>query len=305
MPEHRAVQGNSPRPASARKRMTQALTRYDITAHADRDAGNSWLQVNIHGHGLPDAGAPVLTAYVYDFRDDTTFVDQPMEHRPGTWRVTVATGGQERIVFYGQRSDPQTATAQCAAFIAGYCSALRISPLAWPAFLETTDRLRGAAKALARLIADTLTTQIDGAAYLILEDDEHGDALWLHSVLDAGGRTLFAFSDGTTLPAVADDSSFRAAWGQLDPGDPASLELAVHGLRQARAVFDSVPDDLPCDAITDDHSCLLLSTDARPGCWDFGWDFDGEDALRLVRPYSASRPPVKLRTPAPSPAIRP
>ncbi|MGV9705324.1 hypothetical protein [Streptomyces sp. NPDC003483] len=125
MPEHRAVQGNSPRPASARKRMTQALTRYGITAHADRDAGNSWLQVNIHGHGLPDAGAPVLTTYVYDFRDDTTFVDQPMEHRPGTWRVTVATGGRERVVFYGQRSDPQTATAQCAAFIAGYCSALR------------------------------------------------------------------------------------------------------------------------------------------------------------------------------------
>ncbi|MET8291498.1 hypothetical protein ABZV80_40950 [Streptomyces sp. NPDC005132] len=305
MPAHHDVQGNSPRPASARERMAQALTRYGITAHADRDAGNSWLQVNIRGHDFPDAGAPVLTAYVYDLRDDTTFVDQPMEHRPGTWRVTFATDGRERNVFYGQRADPQTATAQCAAFIAGYCSALRTSPLAWPALLEATDRLRDAAGALARLIADTLTAQFDVAAYLILEDDEHGDALWLHSVLDASGRTLFTFSDGTMLPAVADDSPLRAAWGQLNPGDPASLEQAVHGLRQARAIFDHVPDDLLCDAITDDHSCLLLSTSAHPGCWDFGWDFDGDDARRLVRPYSAPRPPVKVRAPAPVPAIRP
>ncbi|MEU8952025.1 hypothetical protein [Streptomyces sp. NPDC048489] len=155
---------------------------------------------------------------------------------------------------------------------------------------------------MARLIADTLTTQFGDAAYLILEDDEHGDALWLHSILDAGGRTLFSFNDADMLPTLTGDSPLRAAWGQLDPADPASLEQAVHGLRQANAIFDGVPDDLPCDTITDDHSCLLLSSDARPGCWNFGWDFDGEDARRLARPYSAPRPPVRRRPSAPFPA---
>ncbi|WP_393073407.1 hypothetical protein [Streptomyces sp. LN704] len=176
------------------------------------------------------------------------------------------------------------------------------SPLAWPAFLEATGRLRETAGALALLIAHTLTAQFSGSAYLILEDDEDGDVRWLHSVLDAGGRTLFAFSDGAMLPTLAEDSPLRAAWGQLDPADPVSLEQGVHSLRPARAIFDDVPDDLPCDGITDDHSCLLLSTAARPGCWNFGRDFDGEEAQRLARPYSAPLRPVRRRPSAPFPA---
>lgn len=166
---------------------------------------------------------------------------------------------------------------------------------AWPAFTDAMDRLREHSQSLARLIADTLTGQFDGAAYLILEHDEHDEFSCLHSVLAADGRTLFPFADRAVLPALAEDSPLRGAWGQLDPADPRSLLMAAQGLHQARAVFDDVPDDLPCEDITDDHTCLLLSAEARPGCWLFGWDFDGEAAGRLVRPYSAPRPPALHR----------
>ncbi|WP_329375217.1 hypothetical protein [Streptomyces sp. NBC_01483] len=38
------------------------------------------------------------------------------------------------------------------------------APFSWPAFVEATDRLREATDALARLVADTLAVQFDGAA---------------------------------------------------------------------------------------------------------------------------------------------
>ncbi|MGW2610136.1 hypothetical protein ACWC4A_38040 [Streptomyces mirabilis] len=71
-------------PATARERMIHALTEYGITAHVDRDAGNSWLLVNADGDSFPDTGTPMLIVFVYDTREASAFVDQPMEHRAGT-----------------------------------------------------------------------------------------------------------------------------------------------------------------------------------------------------------------------------
>ncbi|MFE9769779.1 hypothetical protein ACFYPC_35545 [Streptomyces sp. NPDC005808] len=164
-------------------------------------------------------------------------------------------------------------------------------PLTWPAFIEATDRVREAAQALSRLIADTLNAQYAGAAaYLVLEDNDCCDVLTLHSVLDADGRTLFDFGDGHTrlLPALPQHSPLAEAWGSLDPADPRALFKAVQGLHQAGSLFDQLPDDLPFAEGPDpeDSYCLLLSTAARPDCWDV----TRANASRMLRPYSAPLP---------------
>lgn len=125
MSDHHDTPRPYSRPATARERMIHALTEYGITAHVDRDAGNSWLLVNADGDSFPDAGTPMLIVFVYDAREASAFVDQPMEHRAGTWRVTFHDGARERDVFYGPHSDPATATEQCAKFIAEYLAAPR------------------------------------------------------------------------------------------------------------------------------------------------------------------------------------
>ncbi|MEV6533737.1 hypothetical protein AB0M86_29765 [Streptomyces sp. NPDC051639] len=103
--------------------MTQALAPRGVTAHLDEDAGSSWLVISLDGTDFPAEGTPKLVVFVYDANEASSFVDQPMEHRGGSWRVTFDNGTSQRDVFYGRRADPATATALCAEFIAEYLSA--------------------------------------------------------------------------------------------------------------------------------------------------------------------------------------
>lgn len=173
------------------------------------------------------------------------------------------------------------------------------APITWPSFIEATDRLREATAALAQLIADTLAVQYHGAAaYLVLEEYDDGDLMNLHSLLDADGRRLFEFHDDRTmLPALPRGSPLADAWEDLDPADPRTLFKAVQGLHQAGSLFDSLPAGLPCDAAPGDAFCLLLSTAARPCCWDFGQPH----ASRVVRPYSTPHHPAPDSFPLPIP----
>ncbi|MFM9452542.1 hypothetical protein [Streptomyces europaeiscabiei] len=113
-----ATVAERPRPMTARERLTRALAEYGVTAHVDDDAGNSWLVVNMHGDTFPGVGTPQLVAYVYDDHEDWVFVNEPMEHCAGTWRVHFNDGTNEELEFRGTSSDPATETTECAAFIA-------------------------------------------------------------------------------------------------------------------------------------------------------------------------------------------
>ncbi|MEW1568441.1 hypothetical protein AB0454_36370 [Streptomyces sp. NPDC093509] len=166
--------------------------------------------------------------------------------------------------------------------------------LTWNEYVDAIARIREANNALARLIADTLTAQYDGAAaYLVLDEAESADFMGFVSVLDADGSCLFEFGDDTaTLPALPPDSPLARSWSSRDPGEPWTLCTAVQGLYQTGAIFDRLPLDrlpLASDSSTaaEEHYCLLLSTAARPDLWDF----EEADMARLVRPYSAPRPP--------------
>ncbi|MGW6145776.1 hypothetical protein [Streptomyces sp. NPDC055140] len=106
---------------TARERITAALAAYGITAHADKDAGNSWLviPVDLTSDTFPGAGTPHLVVYVYDAHDDWTFVDAPIEHAWGAWRVAFhSRHGVEHVLYRGALADPAAETAKCAAFIA-------------------------------------------------------------------------------------------------------------------------------------------------------------------------------------------
>ncbi|MEV6533744.1 hypothetical protein AB0M86_29800 [Streptomyces sp. NPDC051639] len=174
----------------------------------------------------------------------------------------------------------------------------------WNQYIDATARIREANNALARLIADTLTAQYEGAAaYLVLNEDESADFMGLVSVLDAEGACLFAFGDDTaTLPPLPPGSVLADAWGSRDPAKPWTVCTAIQGLYQTGAIFDRLPLDrlpLASDSSTaaEEHYCLLLSAAARP---DF-WDFDEANMARLVRPYSAPRPPETRQAPLPIP----
>ncbi|MGW1966371.1 hypothetical protein ACWCPD_39660 [Streptomyces sp. NPDC001935] len=90
--------------------------------------------------------------------------------------------------------------------------------ITWPAFIAATFRLREATNALARLVADTLAVQFDGAAaYLVLEEDDCCEVMGLVSVLDADGGCLFKFGDdAAVLPALP-------IAGSAAPGRPVVL----------------------------------------------------------------------------------
>src|SRR4051812_2544377 len=100
--------------------MTEALAAWGVTAHVDEDAGESWLVISLDGNDFPGAGTPMLVVFVYDAIEASSFIDQPMEQRAGTWRVTFDNGTSEAEVFCGRRAHPATATAVCAEFIAEY-----------------------------------------------------------------------------------------------------------------------------------------------------------------------------------------
>ncbi|MEU6462193.1 hypothetical protein [Streptomyces sp. NPDC046976] len=107
------------RPATAHARMTRALAEYGITAHLDKDAGNSWLVISMGGHALPTPGVPHLVAYVYEEHEDWVFVDAPMEHWAGTWQVAFNDGKRETVEHCGKSTrDPGAETVAAAAFIA-------------------------------------------------------------------------------------------------------------------------------------------------------------------------------------------
>ncbi|MCX4919847.1 hypothetical protein [Streptomyces sp. NBC_00687] len=177
--------------------------------------------------------------------------------------------------------------------------------ISWNEYIDVTARIHEANNALARLIADTLTAQYDGAAaYLVLDEESYsGDFIGLVGVLDAEGSCLFKFGDYTApLPPLPPGSPLADAWGSRDPADPWTLAKAVQGLYQTGAIFDRLPVDrlpLASDSSTaaEAHYCLLLSTAARPDCWDF----EEAATARLVRPYSAPRPPDRCQTPLPVP----
>ncbi|MFF1517076.1 hypothetical protein [Streptomyces sp. NPDC058305] len=164
--------------------------------------------------------------------------------------------------------------------------------ITWNEYIDATARIRDANNALARLIADTLTAQYDGAAaYLVLDENESADFMGLVSVIDAEGSCLFKFGDDTaTLPPLPPGSPLADAWSGHDPVEPWTVCRAVQGLYQTGVIFDRLPVDrlslAESSTAAEEHYCLLLSTAARP---DF-WDFDEAEKARLVRPYSAARP---------------
>ncbi|MFJ2397460.1 hypothetical protein ACIOTI_32540 [Streptomyces sp. NPDC087843] len=156
----------------------------------------------------------------------------------------------------------------------------------WNQYIDATARIREANNALARLTADTLTAQYDGAAaYLVLNEDESADFMGLVSVLDAEGACLFAFGDDTaTLPPLPPGSLLADAWGSRDPAKPWTVCTAIQGLYQMGAIFDRLPLDrlpLASDSSTaaEEHHCLLLSTvifmmifpSATSGTWALTW----------------------------------
>ncbi|MFD5814689.1 hypothetical protein [Streptomyces sp. NPDC127038] len=175
--------------------------------------------------------------------------------------------------------------------------------ITWTQFVDATARIRQANNDLARLIADTLSAQFGGAAaYLVLHEAESADFMGLISVLDAEGSCLFAFGDDlATLPPLPPDSPHASAWDGRDPAEPWTVCRAVQGLYQTGALFDRLPLDRLPQAIPstacDEHSCLLLSTAARPDLWTF----DEADMARLVRPYSSPRPSASPPVPLPTP----
>jgi hypothetical protein len=99
--------------------MTAALAEYGITAHLDKDAGNSWLVIPVTGSNFPGVGTPHLVAYVYEEREDWVFVDAPMEHWAGTWQIRFNYAAVEVVIHRcDANADPATATAAAAKFVA-------------------------------------------------------------------------------------------------------------------------------------------------------------------------------------------
>ncbi|WSM44854.1 hypothetical protein OIE78_35405 (plasmid) [Streptomyces cellulosae] len=161
-------------------------------------------------------------------------------------------------------------------------------PITWPRFVATVERLRAEGRALARLIADTLNRQFDGAAaYLVLEESDSRDFMGMQSIHDGDGGTLFEFGDDdASLPALPDDSPLAAAWGHMDPAHPWTPSRAIQQLYRLGFTFDWTPDHLPSDDAPSEEQCLLLSPAARPS-W---WGLIDEESETLLRPYSAPCP---------------
>lgn len=109
----------APQPPTARERMTAALAEHGITAHHDKDAGNSWLVIPVTGSDFPGVGTPHMVAYVYEAHEDWAFVDAPMEHRAGGWQIRFHNGQVEVVIHRCDAgADPASATAAAAKFVA-------------------------------------------------------------------------------------------------------------------------------------------------------------------------------------------
>jgi hypothetical protein len=109
----------TPPAPTARERMTAALAEHGITAHADEDAGNSWLVIPVTGSDFPGVGTPQLVAFIYEAHEDWVFVDAPMEHWAGTWQIRFNNGAAEAVIHRcDPNADPASATAAAAKFVA-------------------------------------------------------------------------------------------------------------------------------------------------------------------------------------------
>ena len=155
-------------------------------------------------------------------------------------------------------------------------------PLA--AYRATRTRLAGEAQALARLVADTLTTVLPDAAYLVLRWDPGFTRYDLDRVLNRRGAAVHVFTGAARadrLPALPDRHPLRTAWEGADPADPRVLEDAIRMLDADGGHFDLVPYRLPHPGAPAEEPCLLLAPGLRAALPEAPVVFP-----RLVRPYA-------------------
>lgn len=152
---------------------------------------------------------------------------------------------------------------------------------------SAVTKLYNAAQDVARLIANTIRAQFDGAAFLVLNiDEDMGERdieLFPEDIRDADGVILYDF-ESAVLPAV--NAELSRKWGDLNPRDAFNLRWLLRQLYIAGVEFDALPLDLMLDHDPDPSPCLLLSERARPRVWKQSVHSGG----RLMRPYSAVEP---------------
>ncbi|WP_331762516.1 hypothetical protein OG612_45635 (plasmid) [Streptomyces sp. NBC_01527] len=182
----------------------------------------------------------------------------------------------------------------------GTCQSCSHGPaITLPVYLTAVATLRTHTQTLARLIADTLTTQYPTAAYLVMDEDPGSDAMELLSILDDHGHTLHTLDqDPEPLPALPPGSPLADAWAPLDPTSPTTLRDVINTLHRTGFLFDWTPDDDDLiDTVPVDHKCLLLSTTARPQWWEYPASVTPG---RVLRPYAGQQ-----QTPGPDRDNRP
>lgn len=96
-------------------------------------------------------------------------------------------------------------------------------PITWPRFVATVERLRAEGRALARLIADTLNRQFDGAAaYLVLEESDSRDFMGMQSIHDGDGERCSSSATTTqAFPRFLTTPRWQLpgdTWTRLTPG---------------------------------------------------------------------------------------
>ncbi|MBY8876127.1 hypothetical protein [Actinacidiphila acidipaludis] len=155
-------------------------------------------------------------------------------------------------------------------------------PLA--AYRATRTRLAGEAQALARLVADTLTSVLPDAAYLVLRWDPVFTCFDLDRILNRRGAALHVFTgapEADRLPAFPGRHPLRAAWDGADPADPRVLTEAIRMIDADGGHFDLVPYRLPHPDAPAEEPCLLLAPGLRAALPEAPLVFS-----RLIRPYA-------------------
>jgi hypothetical protein len=169
------------------------------------------------------------------------------------------------------------------------------SPLgAVDAWRQAAEAQRRAARDVGRTIADTLSVQFPGAAYLTLkvqEDTPRDWELFPETVRDPAGHVLFDFA--TDLPPLPPEhGELRKQWGALNPANAFDVRALLRFLYIAGAVFDRLPEDLEGedDDAEQERLCLLLSPQARPATWEAEDPDHWQVEARRLRPYAVARP---------------
>lgn len=168
------------------------------------------------------------------------------------------------------------------------CRSAAADPLA--AHLAALRHLHHTRKRLARLMADTLTTQAPHAAYLVLgsaDSSQDPDMLTADLLCDRDGTTIHTFA-AAPLPGLPLGHPLRRIWQQhdLDPTRPDTYTDLMRALALTGGQFDEMPDRLlPPEAGDGGRLVLLLTRDAEPAVPELH-----HYAPTLVRPYRF-RPP--------------